>query len=163
MRALYTVIGLILGLAAAAAHATQFNFSYSSSDPQISFQGVLTADFVNGDPSYFEITGISGTRNGAAITGLLPIGTTIVDGYPLDNQMSFNTEFSVYEFNFNGMGFLVGEDRFNLYGGLYEATAEYPDGYLVDYLISEVAVPVPASIALLGLGMVGIAAVRRRA
>lgn len=77
----FATLTLATALPASAQNAT-FDFSYSG--PGVSASGVLDATLVSGTTDEYYITGISGERNGQAITGLVspvpnPPGTTVYD------------------------------------------------------------------------------------
>jgi hypothetical protein len=75
--------------ALSAAHPAQaaklWSWHYSEGD--ISANGTLTTDDAPNSAGFYRITGITGSRNGVAITGLQPTGTPIPgnEPYPVDN------------------------------------------------------------------------------
>jgi hypothetical protein len=158
------------------ANATTYYFTISGAG--ITASGSITADtstsFGNpwacgtcaSGPGY-AITGISGTVNGAAITGLLPSGSYIGN----DNRIyPTSTPF----LDWGDIGFQTATNRYNVYDAHFQGIAAYligsdafGDRRAVEFTLSDKApgggVPEPAAWALLiaGFGLTG-AALRRR-
>jgi hypothetical protein len=146
--------------------ADTFNWTYTGSGVDAS--GTFTAS-PNADGT-FQITGISGERNGELITGLSTFGFA-------DNM--FYPEFPY--FDYAGLSFIAGGIEFNLYGAMQHTltgdhgilTEAYfptgPDGEvlqteLTDFTLTRVGeAPEPASMWLVSAGLIGaLTRVRKR-
>ncbi|WP_233153931.1 PEP-CTERM sorting domain-containing protein [Scytonema sp. HK-05] len=75
-----------------AASALNWNWNYSGTG--ITASGTFTTNDTANDLGFYQITGITGTRNGETITGLQPTGTSIPGNEPfiVDNLISLNTQ-----------------------------------------------------------------------
>lgn len=73
MAAATAAFGAALSLNLSPATAASFDFSYTDNST-VTVQGVLTAVLNDPTTMSYQITGISGTRNGVNIDGLLPTG-----------------------------------------------------------------------------------------
>ncbi|MDJ0507630.1 MAG: PEP-CTERM sorting domain-containing protein [Crocosphaera sp.] len=102
-----TISGLILGNVEKSLALT-FNWSYSA--PGINASGTLMTEDVADDLGFYLITDISGTRNGEAITGLHPTGTSVPGNEPfeVDNLISLNSE----QLTNDGLGFSTSGGNF---------------------------------------------------
>ncbi|MFW9257526.1 PEP-CTERM sorting domain-containing protein [Nostoc sp. CALU 546] len=89
--ALTTTSGLVFGTMQAAS-ALAWNWNYSGTG--IEAIGIFTTDNTPDDLGFYQILGITGTRNGETITGLQPVGTPIPGNEPfnVDNLISLNTQ-----------------------------------------------------------------------
>ncbi|MBD2523393.1 PEP-CTERM sorting domain-containing protein [Nostoc sp. FACHB-133] len=89
--ALTTTSGLVFGTMQTASALT-WNWNYSGND--IEAIGTFTTDNTPDDLGFYQILGITGTRNGETITGLQPVGTPIPGNEPfnVDNLISLNTQ-----------------------------------------------------------------------
>ncbi|MBC1219363.1 PEP-CTERM sorting domain-containing protein [Nostoc sp. UCD121] len=89
--ALTTISGLVFGTMQTASALT-WNWNYSGTD--IEAIGTFTTDNTPDDLGFYQILGITGTRNGETITGLQPVGTPIPGNEPfnVDNLISLNTQ-----------------------------------------------------------------------
>ena len=157
---------LALSLAALAAtpglaRASVYDFSLSGTG--YSASGMLTTA---GDLSSAGtlITGISGTQNGSAITGLRAPGT-----YPPGSQANDNLLFSgTPSLDDLGFSFKVGMQSFNVYftggagSGYYEFSTPGATELASFVLSSPTAVPEPASLALLAVGLLAMSAAYAR-
>jgi hypothetical protein len=144
-------------LAAGASQASQlFNFSYSGAG--VSGGGVLTTSDV-GSP--YAVTGITGTANGEAITGL--------SGYAgAENTVSYPTEPFL---TFGGLSFSTASTDWNIgwtgsaYGivnSLTNPTGECCGVSPIEFSISQSSAPEPAAWALMLLGFGAMGATLRR-
>lgn len=151
------------------AYAVEWTWSWTGSEatcPSVCNAGsgtLTTNDLLSGT---YLITAMTGTWNTANITGLLPVGTQVVPGFPSDNLLS---EFPPQQLTDKGLSFETStRERVNLYHqGSYFA---YSSGTSFDdpgfFTATQVAaVPEPGTYALMlaGLGLAGVAAKRRKA
>ncbi len=83
--------GLVFGTIQSASALT-WNWNYSGTG--ITASGTFTTNDTPDDLGFYLITGITGTRNGETITGLLPAGTPIPGNEPfhIDNLISLNPQ-----------------------------------------------------------------------
>ena len=155
MRIALTTFALIGALAAtSAARADDFNFSYSGAG--VTESGVLPT--VEPFTGTFLITGISGTRNGASITGL-----SSFDG--ADNLL-FATDPIL---TFDGFSYTTASDSYNVFfsgfdGEVNSYVEEDSEGNDITITIAPLtsATPEPSSLVLLGSGMLAAAGAARR-
>ncbi|KYC41639.1 PEP-CTERM sorting domain-containing protein [Scytonema hofmannii PCC 7110] len=89
--ALAATSGLVFGTMQAASALT-WNWSYSGTDLEAS--GTFTTNDTTNDLGFYQISGITGTRNGETITGLQAAGTPIPGNEPfnVDNLISLNSQ-----------------------------------------------------------------------
>jgi hypothetical protein len=87
---LTTTSGLVFGMQTAS--ALTWNWNYSGTG--IEAIGTFTTDNTPDDLGFYQILGITGTRNSETITGLQPVGTPIPGNEPfnVDNLISLNTQ-----------------------------------------------------------------------
>ena len=167
LRAMLAAVGGLalsaLPLGAARAAPIAFNFSYTSAG--ISASGVLDTNGVLSG-GFYTVTGISGTRNGVAISGLNPPSGF---GNP-DNLLSPTSPFV----DFAGIGYGAGGLNYNFFsafgggcGGVYEVSTTVPIadcGIQLPATLTVVPaatlVPEPATFALLGGSVLGAALLR---
>lgn len=174
----------------ASAQASVFNFTYTnnSSYATDTASGTLTTgardQSGNFGPNGFEITAITGTYNGAAITGLLPTGTYYKTsgffGSPGNDNILFYPSTQVFNgqptyLDYYGLGFsTTGPSFVNIYFGLGGYGTLYSDsasdatlGSLGTFAVTpaSTAVPEPAVLGMFGLGLLligGFVGTRRR-
>jgi hypothetical protein len=145
-----------------------WNWAYSGTGIQAS--GTLTTEDTADADGFHLITGISGTRNGAQITGLYPTGSAIPgnEPYALDNLIRSGPQglITVHGFGFTtaagGYANPFYADFFNpaIYMEVFTSAAGYQEEPVA---FTASVVPEPASLALLlaGLGAAGWAGRRR--
>ncbi len=157
-----------LGMAAiaGAGHAATFQWSYSDlSGAPVSASGILDATSVGGGA--FQVTSISGLRNGAAITGLA--------NYAIPSQLVYSGSPSL---DYGGLAFLAGGAAFNVY---YDTSTTDPyscgavgyceigpgvdgtDGlagpdpiHQINFTLTSVPEPSTWALSILGVGAVGL-------
>lgn len=138
-----------------------FNFDYSGSTYQ--GNGTFTT---NGIGSPYQLSGITGTANGKAISGLSPYASS-------DNTLFYPSTGLGHYVDYAGISFTtVGGPAFNIFfdpvagkygvGDSVNYSGNIPtnSSTIVNFSVSQV--PEPTSIALFGLGMLGFAVSRRK-
>ena len=110
---------------AAGPAAASLLWTWSYSEAGISASGTLTTDDAANAAGFFPITGISGSRNGVAITALQPAGTAIPGNEPflVDNLIRAGTQ----QLTGNGFGFALADGSF---ANLFFADFQTPPAYL---------------------------------
>ncbi|MBR8834814.1 MAG: PEP-CTERM sorting domain-containing protein [Stigonema ocellatum SAG 48.90 = DSM 106950] len=98
--ALAATSGLVFGTMQAAS-ALSWNWNYSGTG--IAASGTFTTNDTPDDLGFYQISGITGTRNGETITGLQPTGTPIPGNEPfdVDNLISLDPQ----QLTVNGFGY----------------------------------------------------------
>jgi hypothetical protein len=153
---------LILASAVAAAGLTSMTaaqavttWAFNYSGPGITATGTFTTAGTAIAPEL--ILSVSGVRNGAAITGLIPVDT--------DPDFFYDNLFTIASPNFTDGGFLYGvtggESNVNVYfdaGQYFEVSIEAGGAVNVPINWSVTAVPEPATVLsmLAGLGLLGV-------
>ena len=101
---------LAASLAPAQPAAASLVWTWSYSEAGISASGTLTTDDAANAAGFFPITGISGSRNGVAITALQPAGTAIPGNEPflVDNMIRAGAP----QLTGNGIGFALADGTF---------------------------------------------------
>ena len=117
--------GVGASLAAAGPAEASLLWTWSYSEPGISAGGTLTTDDAANADGFFPITGISGARNGVAITALQPTGTAIPGNEPflVDNLIRAGGR----QLTGNGFGFALADGTFS---NAFFADFLTPPGYL---------------------------------
>jgi hypothetical protein len=153
---------LALCFISATAFADTFNWSYSGTDwdgsgTTVTASGTFTTDAFNG--SYYQITDITGERNGVAITSLNDFGSADNELFPVTPQ-----------FDMLGLGYTAGGIEYNLYWtdiDFDEVHILPPPIFQDDFEVPSVtitrqAVPEPSSVLLLAIGALALAGMRTR-
>jgi len=165
------IFGLCLWLAAPAQASLLWNWSYTGAG--IAAGGTLTTTDTANAQGFFQITGITGTRNGQTITALQPTGTAIPgnDGFPVDNLIRASGP----QLTGNGFGFAIADGTFaNPFfadfispAGTLEFFSAPPFTTTIGPEDSELpvtftaTVPEPAGVCLAATMFVGLVATRR--
>ncbi|WP_392532154.1 PEP-CTERM sorting domain-containing protein [Nostoc sp. C117] len=170
--------GLFFGTMQAAS-ALNWNWNYSGTG--ITAGGTFTTNNTPDNLGFYQILGITGTRNGETITGLQPTGTPVPGNEPfnVDNLISLNTQ------QLTGDGFGYSTSGGNYSSPFFAGFLDTP-GYLevfsappfisgaenlgsedselpVNFFASIVTVPEPNSIvSLLAFGTLGVASAVKR-
>jgi hypothetical protein len=82
--------GIFIALAASFPAQASLLWDWSYTGVGIAASGIFTTDDAPGSGGYYDITGITGSRNGVAITSLEPAGDAIPGnaGFPVDNLIT---------------------------------------------------------------------------
>lgn len=157
------------------ASALLWNWSYSGTG--ITAAGTFTTDDTPDGGGHYLITAITGSRNGVAITGLMPAGTPIPGNEPfaIDNLVALGSE----QLTGDGFGYQLADGN---YVSPFFASFLSPPGYLEVYsaapfvagfnnfgpedselpiTFSAVPVPEPATLLLLAAGIGALGGARR--
>jgi hypothetical protein len=139
-------------------------WEWSYSGDGIAASGNLTTNTTLDSDGFYEITGITGTRNGVAITALEPTGEAIPlnEPYAVDNLIDLTGLLTD-----NGFGFELADGTYaNPYysAGYVEVyTQPASSGFFeVPITFSAEQIPEPATATLLLAGIAGLASLRLR-
>jgi len=166
-----TLLFVALGLVCQT-HATTWSFDYSGAG--VSASGTLTTGAFNASYNGYQITGITGFRNGVAIDGLVPNlnfpGSTNTAAGPAGWYITYDNLLTAgLGFDFSGLYYASGGVDYNVYltgGTYYELTLAQVNahgGGSLGTVLDHVSVPENAStIVMLGGVLLGLAALRRR-
>jgi MYXO-CTERM domain-containing protein len=156
-------------IAVSSAQGAIFDFSYSFPGQgltpiSVTANGVFTTSAFNG--TSYTITGITGFRNGQAITGLLPPGTYPSGGFANDNLLSPSNPF----LDVNGVSFKVagaGDDGTGDVNVFFVGGTGYSENSdnvgIGTFTLTAVtsSVPEPGSMVLAAGGLLALAFLRR--
>jgi hypothetical protein len=122
--AIVTASELLFGTIQSAAAAT-LNWDWNYTGAGIAANGTFVTNDTPDVSGFYLITGITGTRNGVAITGLQPAGTPIPGNEPfdVDNLISLNPQ----QLTGNGFGYSTATGSF---ASPFFASFLTPPGYL---------------------------------
>jgi hypothetical protein len=163
----------LLGAAAAVAPvqhaAASLLWSWSYTGQGIAATGTFTTDDVADSNGFYQITGLTGSRNGSVITGLQATGTSIPGNEPfaVDNLVSLGAQ----QLTGDGFGFSTADGGYSnpFYAdwlspaGYLDFTVPTPGQYTEDQVaFSANVIPEPQSLALLLAGLGAMSLARRR-
>jgi hypothetical protein len=152
---IFTAVAATLLFPAAAQASLLFNFSFSG--PGVTANGQFTTNDLSGG-SYL-VTGIAGTRNGIAISALIP-----PNGFMFNDNLLYPSAPIV---DFDGIGYASGGVNYNIFFesffNQYHEAADLSVIPISSFSVTPAATVLePATLALLGLGLTGLALTRRR-
>jgi hypothetical protein len=109
------------------AFALTWNWSYGNTSKSVNANGTFITDDTPNNQGWYQITGITGQRNGEAIEDLWPTGTAIpgFDGIEIDNLIGIDAQQQAALTEY-GFGYSTGTNTYNPYfaGGFFEGASE---------------------------------------
>jgi len=154
------IVCAILTLSTMAFAGTIGTFTYSGDS--VSFSGVLSGTLVV--PGEYTLTAVTGTYNGAAVTGLLAVGAD--PSYAVDNL--FFTSFP-FASNTGNSGFVFGVTGLPNVNFWFDTNAtDYSSVNVGGFINTPVtasfasATPEPSTLLTLGSGILGLAGLARK-
>lgn len=139
------------------ATAADFNFSYSGSNinGSVSANGVLTTGAENSANNSYQITGITGTRNGVSIDSLLPSGSSSYENNN-DNLLLPSSP----QVDFFGFSYEAGGETYNLFSLTESSSTLYGEkstnGVIIPISFSATPTSVPEPSSIIGVLSVGV-------
>ena len=172
MAGMWLVVLSVAGLTATAGPAAALTWTWSYSGAGISAAGTFTTVDTPDSSGFYLITGIAGERNGAAIVGLQPTGTSIPGNEPftVDNLVKVDSP----QLTTHGFGFAIAGGTFsNPFFADFLQPPTYLEFFSAPPSTSELSIafsatptPLPEMatcvLLLTGLGMLGLATRWRR-
>lgn len=120
----FFALSLCMALAVSLPAQASRLWSWSYTGEGIAASGTFTTDDTPDSGGYYKITGITGLRNGVAITSLEPAGEAVPGnpGFPVDNLISASGRLTAH-----ALGFKTADGN---YGNPFYADFRTPPGFL---------------------------------